>query len=114
MRKTFVAMTLAALIAGCASTPPPPPMLDLPAPTAGDLRLERWWTAFGDPTLDKLVDEALANNLDLKAAITRVEYGRALVLLAQSDQYPTADGAVGASRTRSTQVGPNPLPFAFS
>src|SRR4030095_284143 len=40
--------------------------------------------------------------------------GGALVLLAQSDQYPTVDGAVGASRTRSTQVGSNPLPFGFS
>lgn len=114
MRKSFLALALAALIAGCASTPPPPPTLDLPAATAGDLQLDRWWTAFSDPMLDQLVAEALANNLDLKAAITRVEYGRALVLLAQSDQYPTVDGAVGASRTRSTQVGSNPLPFGFS
>ena len=114
MRKSFLALALAALIAGCASTPPPPPTLDLPAATAGDLQLDRWWTAFSDPMLDQLVAEALANNLDLKAAITRVEYGRALVLLAQSDQYPTVDGAAGASRTRSTQVGSNPLPFGFS
>ena len=114
MRKSFLALALAALIAGCASTPPPPPTLDLPAATAGDLKLERWWTAFGDPTLDKLVDEALTHNLDIAAAIARVEYGRALVLLAQSDQYPTVDLSVGASRSRSTQVGSNPLPFGFS
>ena len=98
MRKPFLAIALAAILAGCASTPPPPPTLDLPAATAGDLKLDRWWTAFGDPTLDKLVDEALANNLDLAAAIARVEYGRAAVLLAQSDLYPTVDLAVGASR----------------
>ena len=114
MRKSFLPMMLAALIAGCASTPPPPPTLDLPAATAGDLKLERWWTAFGDPTLDKLVDEALAHNLDLAAAIARVEYGRAQVLLAQSDLYPTVDLSAGASRTRSTEVGSNPLPFGFS
>jgi len=114
MRKTFLAVALAALIGGCASTPPPPPKLDLPAATAGDLKLERWWTAFSDPTLDKLIDEALAHNLDLTAAIARVEYGRALVLLAQSDLYPTVDITAGASRTRSTQVGSNPLPFGFS
>ena len=114
MRKSFLPMMLAALIAGCASTPPPPPTLDLPAATAGDLKLERWWTAFGDPTLDKLVDEALAHNLDLAAAIARVEYGRAQVMLAQSDLYPTVDLSAGASRTRSTEVGSNPLPFGFS
>jgi outer membrane protein, multidrug efflux system len=114
MRKTFLAVAVAALIGGCASTPPPPPKLDLPAATAGDLKLERWWTAFSDPTLDKLIDEALAHNLDLAAAIARVEYGRALVLLAQSDLYPTVDVTAGASRTRSTQVGSNPLPFGFS
>ena len=100
MRKSFLALALAALIAGCASTPPPPPTLDLPPATAGDLKLEHWWTAFGDPTLDKLVDEALAHNLDIAAAIARVEYGRALVLLAQSDQYPTVDLSVDAARSR--------------
>lgn len=114
MHKSFIAMALAALIAGCASTAPPPPTLDLPAATAGDLHLERWWTAFGDPTLDKLIDEALAHNLDLAAAIARVEYGRAQVLLAQSDLYPTVDLSAGASRTRTTEVGSNPLPFGFS
>ena len=114
MRKNFIAFALAALLAGCASTPPPPPTLDLPAATAGDLHLERWWTAFGDPTLDKLVDEALAHNLDLAAAMARVDYGRAAVLLAQSDLYPSVNLAAGAARTRSTEVGTNPLPFGFS
>src|SRR5687768_16563909 len=29
---------------------------------------DRWWTAFGDPTLDRLVQEALAGSLDVEAA----------------------------------------------
>jgi outer membrane protein, multidrug efflux system len=114
MRNTLLCVTLAAVVAGCASTPSPPPTLDLPAATAGDLRLDHWWTAFGDPTLDALVAEALGNNLDLKAAITRVQYGRALVLVAQADQIPTVDLTANASRYRSTQVGSNPLPPGFS
>jgi multidrug efflux system outer membrane protein len=114
MRKNASCVALAAFVAGCASTPPPPPEPDLPATTAGDLQLDHWWTAFGDPTLDALVAEALGNNLNLKAAITRVQYGRALVLIAQGDQIPTVDLAVGASRYRSTQVGSNPLPPGFS
>ena len=114
MRKPILTIVLAAILVGCASPPPPPPALDLPAATAGDLKLDRWWTAFGDPTLDQLVEEALANNLDIAAAIARVEYGRAAVLLAQSDLYPTVDLSAGASRSRTTQVGSNPLPFGFS
>ena len=113
MRKLIAAVALGAL-AGCATTPTAPPVLDLPPATVGDIALDRWWTAFGDPTLDKLIDEALAHNLDLAAAIARVEFGRAQVLLAQSDQYPSGDLNVGASRNRSTQVGSNPLPPGFS
>ena len=114
MRKTLLCVALAAFVAGCASTPPPPPELDLPAATAGDLQLDHWWTAFGDSTLDALVAEALGNNLNLKAAITRVQYGRALVLIAQGDQIPTVDLAAGGSRYRSTTVGTNPLPPGYS
>jgi multidrug efflux system outer membrane protein len=32
-----------------------------------------WWTGFGDPTLDELVTEALANNDDLRIAAARVD-----------------------------------------
>jgi outer membrane protein, multidrug efflux system len=32
----------------------------------------RWWEAFGDPILNELILEALANNKDLKVAIARV------------------------------------------
>ena len=60
------------------------------------------------PTLTAL-DEALANNLDLRAAITRIDLARAQVKLAQKDLYPTVDLGVGASRTRSSEVGSFPL-----
>lgn len=114
MRKSFAALALAALVAACTSTPTAPPKLDLPAATAPDLQLDRWWTAFGDPRLDRLVDEALANNLDLAAALARIEYGRAAVLLAQSNLYPSGNLAAGAARSRSTEVGSNPLPPGYS
>jgi outer membrane protein, multidrug efflux system len=115
IRLAAAALAIAGLTA-CATTPTDPPQLDLP--TAGTLATplagERWWTAFNDPALDKLEDEALAHNLDLAAAITRVDYARAQVLFAQSDLYPSVNLAVGASRTRSTQVGANPLPPGYA
>ncbi len=112
MRETAVALALAAsifIVAGCTTTPTAPPALDLPAGTGADPALERWWTSFNDPTLTALVDEALANNLDLRAAITRIDLARAQVKLAQKDLYPSVDLGVGASRTRSSEVGSFPL-----
>ncbi|MEO6928393.1 MAG: efflux transporter outer membrane subunit [Casimicrobiaceae bacterium] len=107
----------AAAFAGCASTPVGPPALDLPAvapKSSNPLASERWWGVFNDPALDKLVDEALAHNLDLAAAITRVDYARSQVLLAQSDLYPSVDLVANASRDRSTLAATNALPPTYS
>src|SRR5436853_722429 len=105
---------LAVALGGCATTPTAPPKLDRPATVDSAPPLTRWWTTFSDPPLDKLVDEALANNLDLAAAMARVESARAQVLLSQADLFPTADLAFDANRTRSTTRGTNPLPPGFS
>ena len=87
MRRTTLVL-LAVALAACTTTPTAPPALDLPAATASDPPLERWWTAFNDTALTGLVDEALAKNLDLRAAITRVDAARAQVTRAQGDLYP--------------------------
>jgi len=115
--KTFGALALViATLYGCASTPVTPPSLDLPVASAvkTPLASERWWTVFNDPSLDKLEDEAIAHNLDLAAAITRVDYARALVLSAQGYLYPSVDLVAGASRNRVTQIGASPLPQGYS
>jgi len=117
MRNTLIAVAVAALLTACTTTPTTPPQLDLPAASANPVSataLERWWKAFNDPTLDALVDEALAHNLDLASAMARVETARAQVTRAQSDLFPTVDLGAGANRSRSTQSGTNPLPQGFS
>jgi outer membrane protein, multidrug efflux system len=113
VRKTLLIVTLAA-VAGCATTPTAPPALELPAPTVGTLELLHWWTNFDEPALNTLVDEALANNLDLQAAMARVDTARAQVKLASADLYPSLNLGVSAERSRSTQVGTNPLPPGFA
>src|SRR5215831_1372231 len=110
MRRTFLLAVLALALAACTTTPTAPPPLDLPAATATDPALEHWWTEFNDPTLTALVDEALANNLDLRAAMTRVDAARAQVTLAQGDLYPTVNLGAGATRNRISQVGPQAIP----
>ena len=52
--------------------------------------LERWWTNFNEPALTSLIDEALANNLDLQAAMARIDAARAQVTLARRSLYPSA------------------------
>src|SRR5437762_12405528 len=110
MRRTALALAFAILAAACSTTPTAPPQLDLPAASANDPALERWWSAFDDATLTALVDEAIAKNLDLRAAISRVDSARAQVTLARGDLYPKVNLGADATRSRSTQVGPVPLP----
>lgn len=113
MRKTLILCALAAAIAGCTTTPTAPPPVDLPTPTTGDVHLERWWTSFNDPALTALIDEALANSLDLQAAMTRIDAARALVTLSTADLYPSASLGVNAGRSRVSRVGPIPVPEGF-
>ena len=53
--------------------------------------------------LNALVDEALANNLDLRAALSRIDAARALLLLAQSNLAPSVNLSAGAARSRDSQ-----------
>ena len=60
--------------------------------------------------LDQLVAEALANNLDLRASLARIEAARASVLLAQSYLAPDINLNVNAGRSRISAVTSPPLP----
>ncbi len=110
MRKLTLALAFAAGVTGCSTTPTAPPVLDLPKTSANDPALERWWTAFGDPTLTSLVDEALARNLDLAAAIARVDQARAQYKIVQFGQLPQLNAGFNAARSRQTLVGTIPIP----
>ena len=104
----LVAALSAIALAGCVTvTQPKPPQLDLPeAPIATaeqNALLERWWVAFDDPVLTALIEEAFANNLDLRGTLARIEAARADVLLAQSYLYPSVNGRAGFGRSRPSQ-----------
>ena len=65
-----------------------------------------WWTQFGDPVLDALIDEALANNIDVKIAAANVEQAAAVLRQARSALYPQANaGASAGGKRESEQVG---------
>jgi multidrug efflux system outer membrane protein len=100
--RAALALSLAIAVAGCATTQTEPPKLDLPAATEtkAPVALDSWWTLFGDAALTGLVDEALANNLDLRAAVARIDLARANLLLATSYLYPSVDLNANPSRAK--------------
>jgi multidrug efflux system outer membrane protein len=54
-----------------------------------------WFQVFADPDLQALIRDAIANNLDLRIAVARVEEARARAGIAKSFLYPTVDVAGG-------------------
>jgi len=66
----------------------------------GPGELAAWWGTLGDPTLDALMQKAIAANLDLKLASARVREARAIRGERNSDLYPTVDVAGSVSRSQ--------------
>ncbi len=108
MRNT-VCVALAAALAACSFAPKyERPPAELPqawrAPDGSPAPEDRWWRLFGDPALDRLAEEALANNQDLAIAVARVDEARALVRVVGSQLYPTVTGNAGAERSRASRA----------
>ena len=78
--------------------------------SAGDSSpdLHRWWTTLGDSHLDGLVDRALAGNLDLRQAVSRVDEARALYTVAASARFPLIDaqGDIDHQRASENAIAP--------
>ncbi len=74
-----------------------------------------WWTVFNDPTLDGLVETAYRENLDLKAAGTRILDSRAQRNIAIGNLFPQSQYA--AADFAHAQISKNltlPLPGTVS
>jgi NodT family efflux transporter outer membrane factor (OMF) lipoprotein len=68
--------------------------------------LDRWWTGFDDPMLVTIVQRALTENLDLAAAVARVNQARAIATGAGAQLLPTADLGASATAQRQSLRGP--------
>jgi NodT family efflux transporter outer membrane factor (OMF) lipoprotein len=112
--KTSVSVAFAALVlVACATTPPGAQSSDVPvAPSWNQLEKANpalamnanaevdhdWWRHFGDPTLDALITEAIANNKSLQIAVARIEEARANRGIARSRLFPEVTGGASAQR----------------
>jgi outer membrane protein TolC len=66
-----------------------------PATYSDEAAVAAFWTQFQDETLERLVDDALAANHDLRIALTRVAEARALRGETRLDLAPTVTAGAG-------------------
>lgn len=98
-----LSLAAAGLLGACASLPPMGPAPELGAPTdyaatdslaaatSAQWPSERWWTAYKDPQLSALIDEALAQAPDLAAAEARLHRAQGLAQIAGAALGPQID-----------------------
>lgn len=116
---SLLAALLTAMLAGCATEVDKAPA-SLPIPQQWRNQVgptspveANWWRAFGDTQLNRLVEQALQNNLDILTARSRVDQYRAELRGAQGDNYPTLDAGVAASHARAlSSVTGQPYEYA--
>lgn len=112
MRQKFISAVLALSLAGCAVGPNyVAPLPDAPAQTVftgsvdPTFTLEEppveWWKLFDAPVLDRLIEEALAANTDLRVAAANLEQARAALGEVRAARLPSttisASGGYGRS-----------------
>lgn len=118
MIKRFLMPAVAAgLLGACAAVPSTAPQVQAVAPASLGLGAERtpaiaekWWTAFGDPQLDNLVDQALTGNPSLAAALARLRAAQAEVSASRAATYPQLvfDGQEQRQRLSANYIIPPP------
>ena len=107
----LTALALAALLAGCSfmptyERPAAPVAAQWPGqaettPAAQPVADIAWQDFFSDARLRALVEQALANNRDLRVAVLNIEQARAQYRIQRADRLPTI--GVGASGSRTPQ-----------
>lgn len=67
--------------------------------------IARWWTQFGDPVLDGLVEQGLSQNREIDAAVATLNIARANLSLSRSDYIPTDTQSASWQRNGSAETG---------
>jgi multidrug efflux system outer membrane protein len=107
MTKSFLAITIGLLLAGCSMAPDyqrPEVPQGASWQVSSDAKTNLGWQQqFSDPTLQSLIRSALENNRDLRLAALNVQSYEAQYRIQRAAQLPTL--AVGASSSRQQTSG---------
>lgn len=124
LRFRLVAAPVAGLVtlSACASVPdfgPAPslrPIASIPAAQAvpgsdAPWPSNRWWTAYGDPQLDRLMDEALRDSPDLEIAAARLRAAEGQAQQAGAALLPSLEASGSAGYAQQSET--NGIPAAI-
>jgi NodT family efflux transporter outer membrane factor (OMF) lipoprotein len=70
-------------------------------PSDAELRPD-WWKLYGDPVLDRLIEQAMAANPDLQAAAERFVQARDMMMRVRSRRIPQVGVGLGASNNKQS------------
>ncbi len=59
----------------------------------------QWWRQFGDPVLDDLISEALANNTDVRIATANVQKAASILMQTRSAFYPQVGYGIAGGKS---------------
>ncbi|HEX8569939.1 MAG TPA: TolC family protein [Caulobacteraceae bacterium] len=113
MRRVLIVMAAAApLLAACATDRSlreadlrlPAQFSSTGGATSQAAALDRWWTLYGDPELESLVDQALAASTDARAAQARLEEAAALRRSRNRQLYIPKGDLQGSASVTQTEV----------
>ena len=76
-----------------------------PQASAETADLARWWAQLGDPELTSLIERALARNLDLKTAVSRVKEAHEQVVVARAALFPQLNASAIAAHRDANNGG---------
>lgn len=114
MKRPIATVAAAAALAGCAAVGPdyrsPAPGTPSQSPFVSaqqaaftqDQPPGRWWSLFADPVLDRLVEEALVANTDLRVSAANLARARAVLRETRSGLFPTATASASATYSRQS------------
>lgn len=106
MKCNATALSLIALLflGGCSLAPElRVPEVSSPLSSQSALHVEdKWWEKLGDASLNTLVNEALANNDDIKLSALRILKAKQAYGLSDSNRYPSLNAAAGSTRQKTS------------
>jgi NodT family efflux transporter outer membrane factor (OMF) lipoprotein len=119
MKKFLTLALCSTILAGCVDAPSTTPSQTPLAPQTLGLSAEQtpaiadnWWTAFGDPQLNALVDQALKGSPTLAAAIARVHEAQSQLSSTRAQTYPQVTFNLNDQDTRFSKNYIIPPPYA--